>query len=338
VAIPSTSAFDAWSLREAAEALLLVTAAREAGILKELERERTPAEVAAARGLDARAVRVCLSALEAIGVAERATASGAGYRLSDFGRSRFVDSDSPRYVAGELALWRAGLRGWLFLEDVLRSGEPLPEADDARVRASLWRALDVKPRERVAAVVDVTLGRLGTRGRGRPPRVLDVGGGTGAFARAFRERGCRVTLLDAPETIRFARGAFGPEGLAGLTLVEGDFTVELPPGPYDVILLADVLHGLAPQGARALVGRVGSRLGEDGVAAVVDLFRGRSARAALYAVTLLLYGEGADTHEGDDVVSWLEEAGCRAPRFRDLDAGRALLTAIRAPAGRRGSG
>ncbi len=329
--MPAAPAFDAWSLREAAEALLLVTAAREAGILEELERERTPAEVAAARGLDGRAVEVCLAALEAIGVLDRGT---HGYRLSAFGSTRFVDPDSPRYVAGELALWRAGLRGWLFLEEVLRSGRPLPEEHDPLVRANLWRALDVKPKERVTAVVEATL----ERARTRAPRVLDVGGGSGAFARGFLARGCQVTLLDTPETIRFVRHAFGLDGLEGLTLVEGDFTAALPQGPYDTVLLADVLHGLSREGARALLGRVGRALGKGGVAAVVDLFRGRSARAALYAVTLLLYGEGADTHAGDDVVGWLGEAGCGAARFRELDAGRALLTAVRAPAGRRGSG
>jgi 2-polyprenyl-3-methyl-5-hydroxy-6-metoxy-1,4-benzoquinol methylase len=337
--VPPAPAFDAWSLREAAEALLLVTAARESGILEEIvEIERTPAEVAAARGLDARAVRVCLSALEAIGVVETAARRPGAYRLSDFGRSRFLDPESRRYVAGELALWREGLRGWLFLEDVLRSGKPLPEADDPLVRASLWRALDVKPKERVTAVVDVTLARVERGRRARSPAVLDVGGGSGVFARAFVERGCRVTLLDTHETLRFARGAFGLDGVEQLTLVEGDFTAGLPPGPYDVILLADVLHGLAPQEARGLLRTVGSRLAPRGVAALVDLFRGRSARAALYAVTLLLYGEGADTHEADGVVRWLEEAGCGAARFRDLDAGRALLTAVRSPARRRGSG
>ena len=95
--MPPAPAFDAWSLREAAEALLLVTAARESGILEEIvEIERTADEVAAARGLDARAVRVCLSALEAIGVVETAARRPGAYRLSDFGRSRLVSglSDS----------------------------------------------------------------------------------------------------------------------------------------------------------------------------------------------------------------------------------------------------
>lgn len=329
--MPPPHPFDAWSLREAAEALLLVTAALEAGILEEVEGARTASEVAATRGLDPRAAAVCLGALEAIGVVER---DADRYRLSPFGRSRFVDPASPRYVAGELALWRAGLRGWLFLEEVLRSGRPLPEDAAASSRARLYRALDVKPPERVAAVVDGTL----ERAPARRPRVLDLGGGSGVYAREFLARGCRVTLVDTPETIRHVSDAFGLGGLEGLTLVEGDFTAELPPGPFDALLVADVLHGLSGESARRLLERAGSVTGRKGVVAVLDLFRGRSARAAFYAVTLLLYGEGADTHAGDDVVTWLEGAGFGTARFQDLDGGRALLTAVRVPAGRRGSG
>jgi hypothetical protein len=323
--------FDAWSLREAAEALLLVTAAREVGLLEELARERTPEEAAEARGLDARAVGVCLAALEAIGVVERGQ---RGFRLSPFGRSRFADPASTSYVAGELDLWRAGLPGWLFLDEVLRSGRGLPQARGPEVEARLCRALDDKPAGRVAAVVEDTLARATPQ----RPRVLDLGGGSGPYARALVAAGCHVTLLDRPDVIRHVREAFGLDRIAGLDLVEGDFTAGLPAGPFDIVLCADVLHELRAAEARALLARASRVVGSEGVVGVVDLFRGRSGRAALYAVTLLLYGDGGDTHAAGDVVSWLETAGFGEARFRDLDAGRSLLTAVRGRAAPRESG
>jgi SAM-dependent methyltransferase len=318
--------FDAWSLREAAEALLLVTAAMEAGVLAELERERTAAELAAACRLDPRATGICLGALEAIGVVER---GARGYRLTGFGRSRFADPRSVSYVGTELPVWRMGLRGWLFLEEVLRTGRPLAEDGTPEGRARLYRALDVKPPGRVAAVVEATVARAPVA----CPRVLDVGGGTGAYARGFSERGCRVVLLERPEVVRHVREAFGLDRLAGLTLVEGDFRQALPEGPFEAVLMADVVHGLAGPAACELLERAGRVTGPGGVAAIVDLFRGRSRRAAFYALTLLLYGEeGDNTHAAGDVLEWLRTAEFGEARFSDLDGGRSLLTAVKARA------
>jgi 2-polyprenyl-3-methyl-5-hydroxy-6-metoxy-1,4-benzoquinol methylase len=322
---------DAWSLRESAEALLLVAAALGSGLLDELARERTAEQAAAALGLDPRATRICLEALEAVGVLER---RGRAFLLTSFGRSRFVDPASPSYVGGELPAWRASLPAWLFLGDVLRSGHGLPPDASPEARARLYHALDVKPEARLATVVEEILSRTDAA----RPRVLDAGGGSGAYARAFAARGCAVTLVDRPETIRHVREAFALDSVAGLVLVEGDLTRALPPGAFEVALLADVVHELPATAARDLLRRVGQVVVPRGVAAVVDLFRGRSPRAAFYAVTLLLHGEGADTHAAKDVVRWLEKGGFGDPRFHDLDAGRSLLTARKDDAGVRRSG
>lgn len=323
--------FDAWSVREAAQALLLVAAALETGLLQLLERERTADEAARERGLDPRAVAICLGALEEVGVVERGRRR---FRLTAFGRSRFVDPASPGYVAAELPLWRAELPGWLFLSDVLRSGRPLPEDDSPAFREALYRWLDAKRPERVAAVVE----RVVERAPAERPHVLDVGGGSGVYARAFAARGCRVTLLDRPETIRHVRGAFGLESVRGLTLVAGDFAAGLPPGPFDAVLVADVLHGLAPGEARALLRAVAGSATAGAVAAVVDVFRGRSRRAGFFAMTMLLHTAGGDAHAAGQVSAWLAEAGFEDARVEDLDAGRALLTARRAPGRSRAGG
>jgi SAM-dependent methyltransferase len=318
--------FDAWSLREAAQALLLVTAAVETGILPLLlRRAGSAAGVAAELGLDGRAVRLCLAALEEIGVVTPETPVTGTRSLTDFGRRRFADPASPSTVAADLPVWRATIPGWLFLADVLRAGEPLPVDSRSAARAALYASLDAKPPARVAALV----GRVLARTAAARPRVLDVGGGSGVHARAFLARGCRVTLLERPDVLAHVRGAFDLDGGRGLDLVEGDAEAALPEGPWDVVLFADVLHELPPDRAARLLARAAAVCEPSAIAAVADTFSGRCAGAGFLGVTLLLHTRAGEPHAAADVQRWLEEAGFADARIDDLDPVHALITASR---------
>jgi release factor glutamine methyltransferase len=70
------------------------------------------------------------------------------------------------------------------------------------------------------------------------PRVLDVGTGSGAIALAIADEhpGARVTALDtSSEALALARENAQATGFA-VELVEGDATVELPAGPWDLVV------------------------------------------------------------------------------------------------------
>ncbi|MFN2432528.1 MAG: methyltransferase [Gemmatimonadota bacterium] len=314
-----------------AEALLLVTAALETGLLQLLERERTVSELARERGLDARAVAICLDALVELGVVERGR---RGLRLTTFGRARFVDRASTTCLGGGLGPWRAQLRGWLFLDDVLRTGEPLPEDRSREFRARLYRSLDQKPAARVEALVE----RVLARAPGPRSRVLDVGGGSGVLARAFLARGCAVTLLELPEVLRHVRDAFGLDRLEGLTLVEGDLRERLPEGPFEVILVADVLHALSPAEARALVRAAAAVSARGAVLAIAEALLGRSRGAGLLGVAMLLATPEGRSYAEEEVGEWAAAAGFVEPEVVDLDPAVALFTARRESRTSRGSG
>lgn len=319
------------ALGRSAEALLLVTAAIETGLLPLLEREWTAEEIARERGLSPRAVAISLAALEELGVVERGR---RGHRLTLFGRSRFTDPSSPDYVGGRLPLWRASLGGWLVLDEVLRSGKGFPENDSPGFRARLHRHLDEKPAARVERVVSRVLERAPVA----RPRVLDVGGGTGSYARGFLARGCRVTLLERPDVLGEVRGSFGLDRLRDLDLVAGDFEERLPEGPYEAVLLAEVVHLLPPAAVRALLARAAGACAVGGIMAVVERLRARSRGAALFAVSLLLTTEGGDTYGEGELCAWLAEAGFGDPAVEDLEPDQALVTARRESGSSRRSG
>jgi demethylspheroidene O-methyltransferase len=80
---------------------------------------------------------------------------------------------------------------------------------------------------------------------GRHARLLDVGGGEGAFlsAAAARTPGLHVILFDLPPVAARARARFAAAGLAERsTVVGGDFLSDPLPGGADVASLVRVIH------------------------------------------------------------------------------------------------
>lgn len=85
--------------------------------------------------------------------------------------------------------------------------------------------------------------------------VLDIGGGSGAFAVRVAETGHAVTLIDpSPDAIAAAERRAAERGVGELlTAAVGDLDslAEIAPGPFDLVLCHDVL-GVATDAAAAL--------------------------------------------------------------------------------------
>lgn len=83
---------------------------------------------------------------------------------------------------------------------------------------------------------------------GAGERVLDIGAGIGAVARAVAERsGAEVVALElVREKVQEARRRFRHDRVR---YVHGDATESLPDGPFDVVLLSNVLEHLADRAA-----------------------------------------------------------------------------------------
>lgn len=87
-----------------------------------------------------------------------------------------------------------------------------------------------------AACVAAVAGLAGTVAAGDPPRVLELGVGTGRVALPLAAAGLAVTGLDASGEM-LARLAAKP-GADAVTAVSGDMAGPLPDGPFDVVVVA----------------------------------------------------------------------------------------------------
>lgn len=316
-------------LRDLAEEVALVAASVDVGVFRALaERPDDPEGLADRLDLSRRGTRILLPALRTLGLLE--VDGNDRHRPTERAREVLADPSSPEYAAGGLPLWLRNLRAFTRLPEALATGLPLddPEREDGRDEESLARflaAMDAAPRDRVRRLVDLCLDRVPDA-----RRALDLGGGPGHMSRELARRGLEVVLFDRPETVEFVGPEYGLDQVDNVGLVGGDFHEDpLPEGPFDLVLLSNVLHIYGPARNRALLRKVAAITRSGGVCAVADFVRGVSPRAPRFALVMLLRTEEGDTYAESEYVRWLTEAGFRDAELEGLDEDRQLLTAIR---------
>ncbi|MFD7455196.1 class I SAM-dependent methyltransferase [Kitasatospora sp. NPDC059827] len=110
-------------------------------------------------------------------------------------------------------------------------------------------------------------------------RALDVGCGTGRFARALARRGLEVDAVDRDEAVlAAARAADGP---AGIHYRQSDLAeLHLPPGHYDVISCLASLHHLPLD----TLARLREALAPGGVLVVLGCYREATVRDRLVSL------------------------------------------------------
>jgi SAM-dependent methyltransferase len=140
--------------------------------------------------------------------------------------------------------------------------------------------------------------------------VLDLGGGHGRYARVFADAGYKATLFDQPQVVPLAQKRHGD----ALQYIEGDFhQVETFGGPYDLVLMCNVVHGESFEANASLVARAALALRAGGRVAIRDMFvdeHGQDpASAVFFGMTMLFYTEHGTSPNVRQVHDWFARAG-----------------------------
>ena len=315
---PSVEKFEPRNWQE----LVAVASAIKLGLFEALaERPESAGELADRLGFDRRATEMLLLALAEMGHLQR---EDDRFRVSDKIAEIVVNRQSPSYAPNAILHQRNLMERWLTIPDVVRTGRQVPRPYTPERRKTFIRSMHDVSRSAAAKIVELCLKR-------KPDalNILDIGGGPGTYARLFADRGIEVTILDNPEVIELVK----PELAAwpAIKMVSGDFNEALPPGPYDIAFMGNIFHIYSPEENRRLLSRVREILNPGGVAAIVDLVRGRSSRAPVFALTMLVNTDGGGTWTEDQYRSWLEEAGFGDIEFFDIVERDAQLILADAP-------
>jgi demethylspheroidene O-methyltransferase len=155
----------------------------------------------------------------------------------------------------------------------------------------------------------------------RHKRLLDVGGGEGAFLRAVAARVDRLELglFDLPAVAQRAARAFDSAGLAGRTAVfGGDFLADPLPTGYDIISLIRVLHDHDDAPALALLRRIHTALPPGGTLFIAEPMArtpgAEPAGDAYFGFYLLAMGSGRPRNAAE-IRAMLGTAGFRSSRM-----------------------
>jgi SAM-dependent methyltransferase/DNA-binding transcriptional ArsR family regulator len=313
-------------LRDLADVTILVAAASDAGIFQALHRApASPTELSEALGFDERATRITLLALEEAGLLER---RGERFVLTERSARELGDPDAPDFTGRGLPHWLRSVRATTRLREVLERGGPLDPRPRTRRPEHVRRftaAMSAAPRARIERIVDLCLER-----RPDAETVLDLGGGPGHITRTFVAHGLRGTLLDTADIVTHVVPTYGIDEIEGLEAVAADFNRDpLPAGPFDVVLLSNVVHIYDAASVRALFAKAARVLSPGGVLAVAEFLRGRSSRAAHLGLQMLLKSARGDAYSEAEIRQWMREAGLVDDRVDALDEDRHIVTALR---------
>lgn len=295
-----------------AAALLALRAARETGVLDALvERAGTPEEVAAETEVTEAAAERTIGILVDLGVL---TPVGGEYEPTNRALGLLAKRDvrSVGAVPGALDLVDA----LVALPETMETGVPPGESEDATTnRLGAHAATDESV---VRACVTAAVHSAPDAGR-----VLDLCGGSGAYAAEFADRGRAVTLLDSPAVVEAVAPLYDRPDVR---LHDGSPTAL--EGPFDLAFAARVASGMDPAEIGALLDAVHEVLAPDGVVCLADVLGDGSGAAVTAEVTGLATGHGG-AHGANQYREWLHDAGFRDVRVEPIPGcDRQAVTAL----------
>lgn len=316
------------SFRERAHAFqqsrVLLTA-YELGVFTAVGREaRTSAEVARTLGTDARATDRLMNALVALQLLEK---HGDQFANGAFA-ARHLVSGTPEFLSGlmhSVHLWTT----WSTLTDAVRAGHavaPHREGDsddrwrEAFIAAMHWRATQQAPD--VMTLIDLD----------GVTRVLDLGGGSGAYAMAFARarQELRAVVFDLPEVTPLTRRYVREAGLSDrVSTVDGDLLTDDVGEGFDLVFISAIVHIFPPETNQRLVARAARALRPGGRVVVQDFLmdedRTGPLASALFALNMLVGTEGGDTYTESEIRAWMHDAGLGGITRRDTSFGASLV-------------
>ncbi|HYW43150.1 MAG TPA: methyltransferase [Bryobacteraceae bacterium] len=170
-------------------------------------------------------------------------------------------------------------------------------------------------------------------------RMLDVGGGSGAYSIAFAQANSalRADILDLAAVEPIAQRHIQAAGVADRVKVRaGDLRSDRLGEAYDLVFLSAICHMLSPEENLDLFGRCREALAPGGRVVIQDFIlepdKTAPRFAALFALNMLVGTRGGSSYSEPEYAAWLAEAGFREIRHARLPGITGLMIASRPPA------
>lgn len=271
----------------------------------------TAARIADALGLSERAIQHLLGGLVA---SDLLIFDGEHYFNTPTAQTYLVQKSDLYLGASIKTLFDMGINTWSTLIDNIKKNTPLAKNRTAEPQAEFWqklvqsiRPLSVKVAENVARSLQWKQSTI--------KRVLDIGGGSGVFGKAFLDQypDCVVHQVDWPHVNVVARQFNGND--KRFITTDGDIFI-VPwedQGPYDVVVISHIVHQEPKERINALLSRVKKCLSDDGLIIINEYCLNREKNfppySLIFGLSMVLQNEGGTVYSFLELEEMLAQIG-----------------------------
>ncbi len=272
-------------------------------------KELSAGEIAHRLHADAERLQVLMNALVAMRVLTKQIDRFANTSVAQ----TYLVKTAAQYVGHLLVLQDAEWDNWGRLEDTIRTGQS-PVArhlfeTNAGLGVNVLSVLDrIGQHSGPELAKRLKLDSIST--------LLDLGGGAATNAIAFCQvyPALKATVFDLPDTLKMAERRVKEADLESrIELQSGNFNRDTWGGPYDAILMSDILHYQGVAANTHLVRQAFLHLRSGGRLIVKDRFLDESgtspAWATAFAVHILVNTEQGRCFKASEAIDWMTKAG-----------------------------
>jgi C-methyltransferase len=276
----------------------------------------TSYQIAKRQVLDPRGAKLLLNALAALGLLD---CEDSSYRLRA-GAEKFLVRGRPGFV-GDMAKVMASSWEWsalASLADAVRRGGTVARENAETPEYAYWEDFAAYASAVAGPTARLMADVLGPWAAQRERLdVLDMACGHGlyGYTLAVRQPHAKIWSLDWPNVLPLARERAAAMGIGDrVATIAGDmFDVELG-GPYDVVMITNVLHHFSERRAAQLLGRAADVLADDGRIVLVgftvsDVPPADEAAAHLFSILMLIWTHEGEVHSEGAYRTLLADAG-----------------------------
>jgi predicted O-methyltransferase YrrM len=219
----------------------------------------------------------------------------------------------PEYITGMMHtvhLWDT----WSTLTEAVRKGKSVFHRAEVNDRGNLClSAFIAAMHDRARISAGIIVSRMDLSG---VRRVLDLGGGSGAYAIAFAhvKKNILATVFDLPSVIPLTKKYVRAAGLSGrINFITGDYLKNDLGKGFDLVFLSAIIHSNPTGDNQQLMKKCAKALNPGGRVVVQDFImnenRVQPPHGALFALNMLVGTDAGDTYTEAEVSAWMKAAG-----------------------------
>ncbi len=286
-------------------------------------------KVAEGLGTDPRATEALLNALVALGVLEKRDGIFTNTPVAARYLVEGAEHDSRAALMHTANLWPR----WSTLTDCVKQGTSVTPGRRRDIEDEWTQAFIAAMHKNASFRAPQVIGAMGLEG---VRRVLDIGGGSGAYSIAFAlaQPDLTAEILDVGGVVPIAERHIAAAGVADrVKTCVGDLRADDYGSGYDVVFISAICHMLSPDENRTMLRKANAALAAGGRVVVQDFIlnpdKAGPKTGALFALNMLVGTKAGSSYSEPEYAAWLEEAGFADVRRVRLPGPTDLVIATR---------